>query len=131
VKTIITLLAAIMLAGCGTMKMDMTDFTGVTLPAGMQSPEAVPVRMAAFNDLQEVQRLCSMGDKRQQAAERGGVYFGCAMTTDNGCFIVIWTQTAYQVIGHEFMHCMWTPRAMTGKTEGLPVHFVPPSKRTK
>lgn len=120
--------ALLTLSGCATT-VDMTDFTGVTLPVGMQAPAAVPVQMAAFDDLRTVQRLCSQADKRQQAAQAvGGMYLACAITHKDGCLIVTWANTAYQVLGHEAMHCLWTPRTRAGQVAGVPAHFITPKE---
>jgi hypothetical protein len=130
-KTIIALIFAALLTGCMTMKPDMSQFTGLELPVGLQAPDYVPVQVAAFANLQDVQRHCSTADKQQQAAAVGGIYFGCAATTEKGCLIIVWTQTAHQIMGHEFMHCMWTPRTQAGNTQGIPAHFVVPAKAAK
>lgn len=125
-KTILALIVAAMLHGCAVMKPDMTDFTGVTLPDGLQAPDYTPVQVAAFENLQDVQKYCTAGDKRQQAAAAGGMYLACAVyTKDDRCLIIVWTQTAYQLLGHELMHCMWSPRQLAGMSaDGLPAHFV-------
>lgn len=121
------LLACTALTGCAIMKPDMTDFTGVQLPGGLQAPGYTPVQVAAFEHLQDVQKYCTAGDKRQQAASAGGMYLACAVyTTDDRCLIIVWTQTAYQLLGHELMHCMWTPRTLAGRVAGIPAHFVAP-----
>jgi hypothetical protein len=126
IRAALVLIAAFALQGCAAMKPDMSQFTGVTLPVGLQAPGYVPVQVAAFESLQDVQRLCSRSDKRQQAAQAvGGMYLACAITgKDDRCLIVMWTQTAYQLIGHELMHCLWTPRTRAGHATGIPAHFV-------
>ena len=125
-------LAAAALSGCAAMRPDMSQFTGVQLPVGMQAPQYVPTQVAAFENLQDVQRHCGRADKRQRAAAAGGMYLACSIyTTDKRCLIVIWTQTAFEVLGHEFMHCMWTPRTRTGKTAGIPAHWVSPKAEAK
>jgi hypothetical protein len=124
-RRVFALLAALALHGCAVMKPDMTDFTGVQLPEGLQAPGYVPTQVAAFKTLQEVQHWCAKGDKRQQAAAVGGMYLACAIyTNDDRCLVIVWTETAYQLLGHELMHCMWGPRTMAGKTDGVPAHFV-------
>jgi hypothetical protein len=124
-------MALTLLSGCAVLKPDMTDFTGVALPVGLQAPGYVPVQVAAFENLQDVQRHCSNSDKRQQAAQAiGGMYLACAITgKDDRCLIVMWTQTAYQLIGHELMHCLWTPRTRAGHATGIPAHFIPGSQQ--
>lgn len=126
-KTILALIAAAMLHGCAVMKPDMSQFTGVQLPDGLQAPGYVGTQVAAFENLQDVQKYCSAGDKRQQASAAGGMYLACALSQpeQNRCLIIVWTQTAYQLLGHELMHCMWTPRQLAGMSaDGLPAHFV-------
>lgn len=125
-KTLLILITAALLHGCAVMKPDMTDFTGVELPSGLQAPDYTPVQVAAFENLQDVQKYCGAKDKRQQAAQTGGMYLACAVyTTEGRCLIIVWTQTAYQVLGHELMHCMWTPRQRAGiSAAGIPEHFV-------
>lgn len=125
-KTLLILIAAALLHGCAIMKPDMTDFTGVTLPDGLQAPGYTPVQVAAFENLQDVQKYCTAGDKRQQAAAAGGMYLACAVyTKDDRCLIIAWTQTAYQLLGHELMHCMWSPRQLAGMSaDGIPAHFL-------
>jgi hypothetical protein len=133
IRAALVLIAAFALQGCAAMKPDMSQFTGVTLPVGLQAPDYVPVQIAAFENLQDVQKYCSAADKRQQAAAVGGIYFGCAISREDtkGCLIVVWTNTAHQILGHEVLHCVWTPRAMAGKTAGLPAHFIPPTAKVQ
>lgn len=123
------LLALLLLAlasGCSTLRPDMSQLTGVELPEGLQAPDYVPTQLVAFEDFQKVQYYCSKSDKRQQAAAViGGAYLACAISTvDDRCLIVTWTHTAYQLVGHEVLHCLWTPRTRAGKTEGIPPHFI-------
>ena len=120
------LLACTALTGCAIMKPDMTDFIGVQLPDGLQAPGYVGTQVAAFENLQDVQKYCAAGDARKQAAAVGGMYMACALSQpeQNRCLIIVWTQTAYQLLGHELMHCMWTPRTRAGQAVGIPSHFV-------
>jgi hypothetical protein len=131
IRLALAALAALVLSGCATLKPDMTDFRGVTLPVGAVAPRYVPINVAAMADLAEVQHWCTQADQSGTAARAGGKYLACAVPTKDGrCLVIVWQHTAYEVLGHEAMHCLFTARGLAGNLQGIPPHFVPPSMQT-
>ncbi len=126
-----TLLLAILASGCAVLTPDYSQFRGVTLPAGDQHTEAVHITISAFDSLSKLQEICAKRDQSNAAAGPLRSYIGCAITWAKGCAIAVWTQTAYEVLGHELMHCVWGPRTEAGRTDGIPTHFIRPPPAEK
>lgn len=128
----LTLLAAAMLTtGCAVLTPDYSQFRGVTLPPGDQHTEPVQITISAFDNLSKLQDVCSKADGSNAAAGPLRAYLGCAIGWTKGCAIAVWTSTAYEVLGHELMHCVWGPRTQAGRTDGIPPHFIKPPPADK
>jgi hypothetical protein len=123
IRLAIAAMAAMALSGCLAVKPDMSNFRGVALPPGPMTAQPVPISLYVFEDYAELNRLCTLakhGPDATVAPLKG--FFGCAINWPKGCAIFAPANTAYEVKGHEFLHCM-AQAADDEKRSQLPPHF--------
>lgn len=125
-RTALALLAAASLSGCATMtalQPDYSNLRGVTLPAGDMTAAPVPMTLSLYEDYAELNRLCSKvtyGAGALVSPFKG--FFGCAITWEKGCALLAPTNTAFEVLGHESLHC-FSMAATPAKRLQLDPHF--------
>jgi len=121
-KCLAVFLTFLALQGCAVLTPDYSNLRGVEIPVGDLTENPVPITLSVYESFQKLQEVCQKADALHQASGPFRAYFACAITWYKGCAIAIWKHTAFEVLGHETLHCL-AAAAGLDKRGKLDPHF--------